>query len=68
MVALLCIMLFLQLIFSPGTYTTQTIHTIEQQHQPQIDAVRNNGTLYNQVKIDYTDEASVINIKDMEEN
>lgn len=62
MFALLCVMLHLLLIFSPGVYTTQTIYTIEQQNQAQIDAVENDPVLYNQVKAQYAGEASRIQV------
>ncbi len=68
MFALLCVMLYLALIFSPGVYTTHTINTIEQQHQVQIDAVENDPMLYNQVKAQYANEASYVIIKDDIEN
>ena len=68
MFALLCVMLFLNLIFSPGTYTTHTINTIEQQNQVQIDNVENDPYLYNQVKAQYANEASTVVVKDRDEN
>ena len=68
MLALLCVMLHLMLIFSPGVYTTHTINTIEQQNQAQIDAVENDPYLYNQVKLQYADEASRVVLRDETEN
>lgn len=68
MIALLAVLLFLTYIVSPGTYSTATIYSIEQQHQAQVDAVENDPVLYNQVKMDYTDEASRIILKDEIEN
>jgi len=64
MVALLTVLLYLALIFSPGTYTTTTIYTIEHQHQAQVDAVESDPYLYNQVKIQYAEAASRIHVTD----
>lgn len=64
MLLLLSAMLYLTLIFSPGTYTTTQIHTIEQQNHTQIQAVMQNPTLMQQVQADYVDDAQRIKVLD----
>lgn len=62
MLLLLSVMLYLTLIFSPGTYTTTQIHTIEQQNHTQIQAVMQNPTLMQQVQTDYIEDAQRVKI------
>ena len=62
MLSILCILLYLTLIFSPGTYTTTQIHTIEQQNHTQVQAVQQNPTLMQQVQADYIEDAQRIKV------
>lgn len=62
MLSILCILLYLTLIFSPGTYTTTQIHTIEQQNHTQVQAVQQNPTLMQQVQTTYIEDAQRVKI------
>lgn len=66
MQTLLCIMLYLALIISPGIYTYQQIHTIEQQNQPAIQSVQQDPALMNYVVNKYMEDAKRINVIDVE--
>lgn len=64
MLTILCMLLYLAVIFSPGTYTTTQIHTLEQQNHSQVQAIQQNPTLMQQVQADYIGDAQRIKILD----
>lgn len=68
METLWCILLYLVLIISPGTYTYQQIHTIEQQNQLAIQSVQQNPALMNYVVKTYMEDAKRIDVYEQPEH
>lgn len=68
METLLCILLYWALIVSPGTYTYQQIHTIEQQNQQKVQSVRQDSALMNYVVTTYMEDAKRIEVTDLPEH
>jgi predicted PurR-regulated permease PerM len=62
MLTILCILLYLTVIFSPGTYTTTQIHNLEQQNHTQVQAVQQNPTLIQQVQTTYIEDAQRVKV------
>jgi hypothetical protein len=65
---LLCILLYLRIIVSPGTYTIQYINDLEQSNLPVISTVDQNSDLLNEVEQIYNDDADRIVIIDTTED
>lgn len=61
---LLCILLYLAVIFSPGTYYQSEIDTFEAQHQADISAIHAQPTLETQIVHDFTPQLEFIDIFD----
>lgn len=68
MLSLLCILLYLILIFSPGTYTTTQIHNIEQQNHTQVQAVQQDPALMQQVQATHIEDAQRVKVIDIEDH
>lgn len=61
---LLAILLYLQLIFSPGTYEESYIRLLEAQHQPEIQAVQNDPAQMDIVHAEYMEPANQVIVID----
>ncbi len=61
---LLCILLHLAVIVSPGEYYQCEIDTFEQQNQAEIDAIHNDPPLENYVITTYSSQVEFIGIID----
>lgn len=61
---LLCCLLHLALIFSPGSYYTSEIETLEQNNLYEINLIRNDPTSAQQVMNEHSSELEFINIFD----
>lgn len=59
---LLCILLYLSVIFSPGTYTEQEIMDFESANQSQIDPVHADPNLENTIVQTYTPQLEFLDI------
>ena len=57
---LLAILLYLRVIFSPGTYTEKQIRTFEEHHKGQIESVKNDKAAMDQVEEIYLPQADHI--------
>lgn len=62
---LLCIMLYLSIILSPGEYSMQDIEYLEQTNQTSIDQVHNDPPLEQTVVDTYTPQLEFIYIYDL---
>ncbi len=61
---LLCILLFLSVIFSPGTYYQSEIDQFEIDNQAQIDAIHADPLLEQQIVDDYSPQLEFIDVID----
>lgn len=64
MESLLAILLYLQVVTVGGTYTDCEIYELENQHIEEVEAIRNDPVLYNQVQDEYSDDAATIFVID----
>lgn len=62
--SLVCVLLSLFLINSPGEYTEQAIYDTERANQSQVDAIENDPTAYQLVVDTYGDDAEYVVIVD----
>lgn len=61
--AILCVLLYLGLITSPGSYLESEIYNLERDNQAQVDAVENDPVLYPQVIDTYTPDTEWIHVE-----
>lgn len=62
--ALLCILLYLMAIVSPGQYTVSQIEALENQHEIAIQAIHSDPPLEQAIVIEYSPEVEFIGIID----
>ncbi len=62
-----CIMLFLRLITSEGTYTINLLHDIHDQHKDAVTIVEGDPILYPHVLQEFGDTAQIITVLDWDE-